>query len=67
MERRYGVREKGHKGDFKTLDEKKYTRSWRKDSLTVVHPTAIMGHIANRLGRCGVQPETQIGLSESPG
>ena len=33
METRYGMREKEHKRDVKTLDEKKYTRSRKKYSL----------------------------------
>ena len=35
-----------HKIDVKTLEEKKYTRSRKKDSLTELHPSAITDHIA---------------------
>ena len=45
MERKCGVREKELKRDVKTLDEKKYTRSRKKDSLTEVLPSAIMDHV----------------------
>ena len=45
-ERRYGVREKEHKRDVKTLEKKRYTRYMMEDSLTEVHPSAIMDHIA---------------------
>ena len=44
-ERRYGVREKEHKRDVKTLEEK-YTRSRKKDLLTEMHPSAITDHVA---------------------
>ena len=37
-ERRYGVREKEHNRDLKTLGEKRYTRSGKKDSLMELHP-----------------------------
>ena len=46
MERRYGVRENEPKRDFKTLEEKNFTRSRKKDSLTELHPSAIMDHVA---------------------
>ena len=36
---------KEHKRDVKTLEEKKYTRSRKKDSLTEVYPSAIMDHV----------------------
>ena len=42
---RYGVRKKEHKRDVKTLDEKKYTISRKKDSLKEVHPSAIIDHV----------------------
>ena len=45
MERRYGVREKEHKRDIKTLEVKKYTRSRKKDSVMELHPSAIVDHI----------------------
>ena len=45
-ERRYGVREKEHKKDVKTLEEKKYTRSRKKGSLLELHPSAITDHVA---------------------
>ena len=45
-ERRYGVREKEHKSDVNTLEEKRYTRSGKKDSLTELHPSAITDHLA---------------------
>ena len=44
MERRYRVREKEHKRDVKTLQEK-YTRSRKKDSLTELHPSATTDHV----------------------
>ena len=40
------MREKEQKRDIKTLEEKKYTRSRKKDSLKEVHPSAIMDHAA---------------------
>ena len=43
-ERRYGVREEGHKRNVKTLEEKKYTGSRKKDSLTEVYNCAIADH-----------------------
>ena len=43
-ERRYGLREKEHKRDIKTLEEK-YTRSRKKDSLMEVHPSALINHV----------------------
>ena len=40
------MREKGHKRDVKTLEEKKkYTRSRKKDSISEMHPSAIMDHV----------------------
>ena len=45
VERRYEVSEKEHKRDVKTVEEK-YTRSRKKDSLTEVHPSIIMDHVA---------------------
>ena len=41
----YGVSEKEHKRDVKTLDETKYTRSSKKNSLTQVHHSVITGHV----------------------
>ena len=46
MERRYGLREKEHKRDVKTLKEKKYNRSRKKESLMELHPLAIMDNVA---------------------
>ena len=43
---KYGVREKEHKRDVKP-QEKKYTRSRKKDSLTELHPSTIMDHVEN--------------------
>ena len=40
-----GAREKEHTRDVKTLEEKKYTRSRKKDSLTAVHPLGIKDHV----------------------
>ena len=48
MERSYGVREKVHKSNVKKLEEKKYTRSRKKDSLMEVHPSAITDHVEVR-------------------
>ena len=45
-ERIYGVREKEHRRDVKTLEEKKYTRSRKKDSLMELHPSVITDHVA---------------------
>ena len=45
-ERRYKVREMEHKGDIKTLEKNKYTRSRKKDSLMELHPSAITDHVA---------------------
>ena len=53
------MREKEHKRDVKTLEEK-YTRSRKKDSLTELHPSAIMDHVVkenhtiDRFGRCDI-------------
>ena len=44
--RRFGVREKEHKSDVKTLEDKQYTRSRKKQSQTEVHPSAITDHVA---------------------
>ena len=41
---KYGVREKEHKRDAKTLE--KYTRSRKEDSLMELHPSAITDHVA---------------------
>ena len=53
-----GTRENEHKRDVKTLVEKNYTRSKKKDTPMEVHPTAITDHVAkenlHRLGRCEV-------------
>ena len=38
--RRYGAQEKEHKGDVNSLEEIKFTRSRKKDSLTEVHPSS---------------------------
>ena len=46
MERRYRVWEKEKKRDVKTLGEKNYTRSSKKDSLTELHLSAITDHVA---------------------
>ena len=46
MERRYRARIKKHKRDVKTLEEKKYTSSRKKDPLMEVHPSAITDHVA---------------------
>ena len=53
MERRYGVRENEHKRDVKTLGEKKYTRSRKKDQHTELHPLPITDHVAKgyQIGR----------------
>ena len=40
-ERSYEVREKKHKRDVKTLEEKKYTQARKKDSQLEMHPSAI--------------------------
>ena len=40
------MREKEHKRDVKTLDETKYTRSRKKDSLTERYPSTITDHVA---------------------
>ena len=45
-ERRYRVRKKEQKRNIKTLEEKKYTRSRKKDSQTELHPSAITDHVA---------------------
>ena len=45
MERIYGLREKEHKRDVKTLEEKKYTRSSKKELLLEVDRSAIMDHV----------------------
>ena len=42
----YEVRGKEQMRNVKTLEEKKYTRSRKEDSLTEVHPSAIMDHAA---------------------
>ena len=36
------MRKKEHRRDVKTLEEKKYTRARKKDSLTEVHTSVIM-------------------------
>ena len=40
--------EKEHKRDVKTLEEKKYTRSRKKDSLMELHPLAITDHVVKK-------------------
>ena len=45
MKRTYGVREKQHKRDVKTLEEK-YTRSRKNHSKTELHLLAITDHVA---------------------
>ena len=42
----YRVREKEHKSDVKTLEEKKYIRARTRDSLTEVHSLTITDHVA---------------------
>ena len=51
MERRQWVREKEHKIDVKTLEEKKYTRLRKKGSLT---DHVAKGEPHHRLGGCEV-------------
>ena len=45
-ERRYGVREKEHQGDMRSLEDVKFTWARKKDSVLDVHPSAITYHIA---------------------
>ena len=44
--RTYGVRGNEHTRHVKTLEEKKYARSRKKDLLMEVHPSAITDHVA---------------------
>ena len=46
LEKRYELREMEYKRDVKKLDEKKYTRSRKKDSLMEVHRSAITDNVA---------------------
>ena len=67
-EKRNGVREKAHKTDVKTLEEK-YTGSRKKDSLMELYPSAIKDHVIqenNTIDWEGVRflLETLTGLPE---
>ena len=59
-----------HKRDVKTLEEKIYIRSRKKDSLMELHLSAIIDHVGNEnhtIDRGGVNfpaRETLIGLLE---
>ena len=44
--RRYSVREKEHCKDVDSVEEKKCTRSRRKESVEEYHPSALTGHVA---------------------
>ena len=44
-ERRYGVREKEHQHNVRSLGEVKFTRARKKDSVSEVHPSAITDHV----------------------
>ena len=46
-ERRYGVREKEHQWDTRSLEVAKFTQARKKDLGSEVHPSAISDHIAN--------------------
>ena len=46
IERRYGVREKEHQQDMRSLKDVKFTGAGKKDSVSEVHASAIMDHIA---------------------
>ena len=43
--RRYGAQEKEHNGDMNSLEEVKFTRYRKKDSLTEVHPSTLTDHV----------------------
>ena len=45
-ERRYGVREKKHQWDVRSLEEVKFTQARKKASVSEVHPSAITDHVA---------------------
>ena len=45
-ERGYGVREKEHQRDVRSLEEVKFTQARTKDSVSEVHPSAITDHVA---------------------
>ena len=44
--RRFVTREKDHRRDVNSLKEVKFTSSGKKDSLTEVHPSALMDYVA---------------------
>ena len=47
--RKYGAQEKEHKGDMNTLDEVKFTRSRKKDSLNRSAHVVLTDHVAQNV------------------
>ena len=45
MERRYGIWEKKHQQDVRHFEKVKFTQAIKKDSVSVVNPSAITHHI----------------------
>ena len=45
-ERRYGVREKEHQRDVRSVEEVKFACARKTDSVSEVHPSAMIDHIA---------------------
>ena len=46
--RRFQMREKEHKKDVKQLEEVKYTRARRKESLTEIHQSALIDQVVSK-------------------
>ena len=46
--RRFEMREKEHKKDVKQLEEVKYSRARRKESLTEIHQSALTDHVVSK-------------------
>ena len=42
------MRQNEHKKDLKQLEGVKYTRARRKESLTEIHQSALMDHVASK-------------------
>ena len=44
--RRYGIREKEHRKDVDSVEDKRFTRARRKESVEEYHPSALTDHVA---------------------